>query len=75
MDQAEPASSRILSSSQPVMPQPKRTTSIWQSSEEAYLKMLQTAYTFGLEPTLPLVKVQLENGVRLVEGERYLYLF
>lgn len=49
-----------------------------QSSEEAYLKMFRTAYTLALEPTLPsrqfktLVKVQRENGVRLIEGKRYI---
>ena len=43
--------------------------------------MLQTAYTLGLELTLPsqqfktLVKVQHENGVTLIEGERYFDLF
>ena len=43
--------------------------------------MLWTAYILGLEPTLlsqqfkTLVKVQHKNGVRLIEGERYLYLF
>ena len=53
LDQAEPASSWIISSSHQVITQPKITTSIQQSSEEAYLKMLQIAYTLGLEPTLP----------------------
>ena len=38
--------------------------------------MLRTAYTLGLVPTLPsrqfkTVKVQRENGFRLIEGERY----
>ena len=39
--------------------------------------MLRTAYTLGLEPTLPsrqfktLVKVQRKNGARLIECERY----
>ena len=39
--------------------------------------MLRTAYTLGLEPTLQsrqfktLVIAQRENGVRLIEGERY----
>ena len=81
MDQAEPVSSWIISSFHQVITQPKITTSIQQSSEEAYLKMLQIAYTLGLEPTLPswqfktLVKVHLENCVSLIEGERYLYLF
>ena len=42
--------------------------------------MLRTVYTLGLEPTLPTrqfktVKVQHENGVRLIEDERYSYLF
>ena len=37
--------------------------------------MMKTAYTLALEPTLPsrqfktLVKVQRENGVRLIEGK------
>ena len=52
---------------------------IQQSSDEAYLKMLWTAYVLGLEPTLPsqqyktLVKVQHKNSVRLIEGERYYF--
>ena len=43
--------------------------------------MLQTAYTLGLEPKLPLhqfktlVKIECENGVGLIKGEGYLYLF
>ena len=45
VDQVEPASLWILSSSHLVMPQPEILTSIRQSSEEGYLKMSQTAYT------------------------------
>ena len=42
--------------------------------------MLLTAYTLGLEPTMPsqqpktLGKGQHNNGVRLIEGERHLCL-
>ena len=53
LDCAEPASSRIVSSSSQVSIQPKITTSIRQSTEEAYMKMIRTAYTLALEPTLP----------------------
>ena len=41
--------------------------------------MLRTAYTLGLEPALPSrqfkasVKVQRENGVSLIERERYYF--
>ena len=42
---------------------------------EGYIKLFRTAYTLAIEPTLPLsqfktlVKVQRENGVRLIQGE------
>ena len=65
LDQPEPASSLILSSSRLVTAQPKITTLIRQSSEEPTLLSQQFK---------TLVKVQRENGFRLTEGERYLYL-
>ena len=75
MDQAEPASSQIFVFSYSYSTA-KDNNLIQQSSDEAYLKMLQTAYALALEPTLPsqqfkTVKVQHENGVRLIEGETY----
>ena len=41
---------------------------------EGYIKLFRTAYTLAIEPTLPLsqfktVKMQRENGVRLIQGE------
>ena len=77
MDQAEPTSSRIPTSSRPVAVQTKITTSIRQSSDDAYLRMLRAAHTLALEPTLPsrqfhtLIKVQRENGIRLIEREHF----
>ena len=74
LEQAQPAASRIQTSVSTAA-QPKITSSIKKQSEEAYLKMIKTAYTLALEPTLPsrqfktLVKVQRENGVRLIEGK------
>ena len=65
LDQPEPASSLILSSSRLVTAQPKITTLIQQSSEEPTLLSQQFK---------TLVKVQRENGFSLTEGERYLYL-
>ena len=79
LDQAEPASSQILSSFHTVTAQPKIATSIRQRSDEAYLKMLRTVYTLSLEPKLPsqefktLVKVHPKNGVRFIKGERYYF--
>ena len=43
-----------------------------KNMREGYIKLFRTAYTLAIEPTLPLsqfkilVKVQRENGVRLI---------
>ena len=43
--------------------------------KEGYIKLFRTVYTLAIEPTLPLsqcktlVKVQRENGIRLIQGE------
>ena len=44
------------------------------SAEDAYMKLMRTAYEMALTPSMPhkhfevLVKCQRENGVRLVDG-------
>ena len=44
------------------------------TKREAYVKLFRTAYELAMNPTLPmnqfktLVKVQKQNGVRLIEG-------
>ena len=45
-----------------------------KNMREGYIKLFRTAYTLAIEPTLPLsqfktVKMQRENGVRLIQGE------
>ena len=45
-----------------------------KNMREGYIKLFHTAYTLAIEPTLPLsqfktVKVQRENGLRLIQGE------
>ena len=45
-----------------------------KNMREGYIKLFCTAYTLAIEPTLPLsqfktVKMQRENGVRLIQGE------
>ena len=46
-----------------------------KNMRKGYIKLLCTAYTLAIEPTLPLskfktlFKVQRENGVRLIKGE------
>ena len=46
-----------------------------KNMREGYIKLFPTAYTLAIEPTLPLsqfktlVKVEIENGVRLIYGE------
>ena len=56
-------------------PTQKRITTMTQTfTTEAYKKLFRTAYELSLNPTLPLrqfktlVKVQTQNGVRLIEG-------
>ena len=46
-----------------------------KNMREGYIKLFRTVYTLTIEPTLPLsqlktlVKVQRENGVRLIQAE------
>ena len=46
-----------------------------KNMREGHIKLFRTAYTLAIEPTLPLsqfktlVKMQRENGVRLIPGE------
>ena len=50
-------------------------TTLEAASEDACMKIIQTAYELALNPTLPmtqfktLVKVQRQNGVRLITGK------
>ena len=50
-------------------------TTLEAASEDACVKMIQTTYELALNPTLPmtqfktLVKVQRQNGVRLITGK------
>ena len=54
--------------------QPKIRDSIKKASEDAYKKMIRTAYNMTMEPSLPsrqfktLIKCQRENGIRLIDG-------
>ena len=46
-----------------------------KNMREGYIKLFRTAYTLAIEPTLSLsqfktlVKVQRENGIRLIQGQ------
>ena len=79
LNQSESPVGRINVPSQSKFTQPKITGSIKQASNEAYLKMIRTAYSLAMEPTLPsrqfktLVKVQRDNGVRLIDGKSINY--
>lgn len=51
------------------------------NTREGYRKLFRTAYELAMNPTLPmaqfktLVKVQKQNGVRLIEGTFKVYIF
>eukprot|EP00112_Aurelia_sp_Birch-Aquarium-sp1_P010898 Seg2305.5 transcript_id=Seg2305.5/GoldUCD/mRNA.D3Y31 product="Zinc finger protein 862" protein_id=Seg2305.5/GoldUCD/D3Y31 len=72
-----PVEERLLPSStgaqkRPI--QPRIDVALKQSTSDAYLKMIKTAYELALNPTIPLkqfkvlVKCQRQNGVVLIEG-------
>ena len=73
LERGKPANQRMDCISTGVQ-QKRVATMFLESSQDAYVKLVRTAYELALNPTLPmrqfktLVKVQRQNGVRLVEG-------
>ena len=84
LENSEPAEQRLstVSLEQTSQPQQKRVAAMFMdNSRDAYTKLMRTAYELALNPTLPmrqfktLVKVQMQNGVRLIEGANLISYF
>ena len=71
LERAKPNNEKALPSS---LNQPRIDHVCDKNMREGYIKLFRTAYTLAIEPTFPLsrfktVKMQRENGVRLIQGE------
>ena len=78
LEKAKPVDQRIIPSSvmsQSTSKQKRIDVMQNENSKEAYMKLARTAYELAMNPTMPirqfktLVKVQRQNGVRLIDGK------